>query len=136
MVLVGTTLQAFLAARSRGSLEHPVSPTPPCSSASLLKIFGYTKLCRKKPTGFNISIAKYSPTFLQAFAWIGHDLSQSALALLKNYTEPTKSVSGKSYPVVTAHKTIMEAMLVKIWIKAMLMGSTTSRNLAIISQES
>ncbi|KAJ7123608.1 hypothetical protein C8R44DRAFT_840549 [Mycena epipterygia] len=63
-------------------------------------------LLTKTPTGFNISIAKYSPTSLQAFSWIGRDLSGSVLALLKNYTDPSKSVSGKSYPVVTANMTL------------------------------
>ncbi|KAJ7110578.1 hypothetical protein C8R44DRAFT_633913 [Mycena epipterygia] len=60
---------------------------------------------KKTLTGFNISVPQYNPASLQAFSWIGHDLSASALALLKCYTDPSKNVSGKSYPVVTANMT-------------------------------
>ncbi|KAJ7490657.1 hypothetical protein FB451DRAFT_1552296 [Mycena latifolia] len=69
-----------------------------------LENFWTRNTLKKMPTGFNISIPKYSPTSpsRQAFTWVGHDVAESALALLKNYTDPSKSVSGKSYPVVTA----------------------------------
>ncbi|KAJ7092098.1 hypothetical protein C8R43DRAFT_908204 [Mycena crocata] len=59
----------------------------------------------KTSMGFNISIPKYSPTSLQAFVWITHHVRESALALLKNYDNPAKSVSGKAYPVVTKNMT-------------------------------
>ncbi|KAJ7101846.1 hypothetical protein C8R43DRAFT_1047739 [Mycena crocata] len=62
----------------------------------------------KTPTGFNISIPKYNPASLQAFSWITHDVREAALALLKNYDNPSKSVSGKAYPVVTANMTYPE----------------------------
>jgi hypothetical protein len=79
---------------------------------------------KKTDTGFTISVPKYSPTSLQAFSWVGHDVGQSALALLKNYTDPSKNVSGKVYPVVTAQMTFpdLAAMIAKgasqpaIWI--------------------
>ncbi|KAJ7490655.1 hypothetical protein FB451DRAFT_1552294 [Mycena latifolia] len=60
---------------------------------------------KKTPTGFNISIPKYSPTSRQAFTWVGHDVAESALVLFKSYSDSSKSVSGKSFPVVTAEMT-------------------------------
>lgn len=33
--------------------------------------------------------------------WITHDLGRAAVALITNYTDPTKSVLGRSYPVVS-----------------------------------
>jgi len=59
---------------------------------------------KKTSTGFNISIP-YSPTSLQAFTWVQHDVGESILALLKSYTDPSKNISGKSYPVIAAHMT-------------------------------
>ncbi|KAJ7765277.1 NmrA-like domain-containing protein [Mycena metata] len=61
---------------------------------------------KKTSTGFNITLPKYSPTAVSAFTWIGHDLGEAALAVLKNYEDPSKEVSGKSYPVVTAQLTL------------------------------
>ncbi|KAJ7751739.1 hypothetical protein DFH07DRAFT_825976 [Mycena maculata] len=52
-------------------------------------------------TGFDISIP-YNPTSLQRFTWVQHDVGEAVLALLKSYTDPSKSVSGKTYPVITA----------------------------------
>ncbi|KAF7364729.1 NmrA domain-containing protein [Mycena venus] len=70
---------------------------------------------KKTPSGFNISIPKYSPTALQAFTWVGHDVSESTLAMLKSYTDPSKNISGKSYPVITATMsyTDLAAMIAK-----------------------
>ncbi|KAJ6453069.1 NAD(P)-binding protein [Mycena sanguinolenta] len=72
------------------------------------------KLLKETPTGFNISIP-YSPTALQAFTWVEHDVSESALALFKSYTDTFKAVSGKSYPIVTAMMSFPElaAMIAK-----------------------
>ncbi|KAJ7912405.1 NAD(P)-binding protein [Mycena leptocephala] len=71
---------------------------------------------KKTDTGFTISVPKYSPTSLQAFSWVGHDVGQSALALLKSYSDPSKNVSGKAYPVVTAQMTFpdLAAMIAKV----------------------
>ncbi|KAJ7123619.1 hypothetical protein C8R44DRAFT_875803 [Mycena epipterygia] len=73
------------------------------------------RLLKKTPTGFNISVPNYNPTSLEAFSWIGNDLGESVLALLKSYTDSTKSVLGKSYPVVTANMTFpgLAAMISK-----------------------
>ncbi|KAJ7732073.1 hypothetical protein DFH07DRAFT_968556 [Mycena maculata] len=59
---------------------------------------------KKTATGFDISIA-YSPTSLQSFTWVQHDLGEAALTLLKAYIDPAKDVSGKVYPLVIATMT-------------------------------
>ncbi|KAJ7900903.1 hypothetical protein B0H13DRAFT_1622162 [Mycena leptocephala] len=63
------------------------------------------KNMKKTDSGFNITIPKYSPTARQSFTWVGNDVGESALALLKHYTDPSKNISGKAYPVVTANMT-------------------------------
>ncbi|KAJ7777575.1 hypothetical protein DFH07DRAFT_731225, partial [Mycena maculata] len=57
----------------------------------------------KTPTGFNITVVNFSATDRQAFTWVGSDVPAAVLALLKNYTDPSKNVSGKTYPIVTAN---------------------------------
>ncbi|KAJ7094241.1 hypothetical protein C8R43DRAFT_1092448 [Mycena crocata] len=59
-------------------------------------------LLKKTATGFSVTMPHSRPTDLQTFSWIERDLPAAALALLKNYTDPTKNVSGKSYPIVNA----------------------------------
>ena len=66
------------------------------------------KTMKKTDTGFNISIPTYSPTARQSFTWVGNDVGESTLALLKNYTDSSKNISGKAYPVVTANMTFPE----------------------------
>ncbi|KAJ7445533.1 hypothetical protein B0H11DRAFT_2341019 [Mycena galericulata] len=63
---------------------------------------------KKTASGFDMNIANYSPSSLAALTWVQHDVGESALALLKNYTDHSKSVSGRSYPVVTASMTYPE----------------------------
>ncbi|KAF8190669.1 hypothetical protein K438DRAFT_1970967 [Mycena galopus ATCC 62051] len=58
---------------------------------------------KKTDNGFNITVPKYTPTAGQSFSWVGHDVGESTLALLKNYSDASKSISGKAYPVVTAN---------------------------------
>jgi hypothetical protein len=62
-------------------------------------------MLRETVIGFDICVPKYSPTACMSFTWVEHDVSESALALLKSYTDPAKNVLGKSYPVVTASMT-------------------------------
>lgn len=62
---------------------------------------------KKTATGFDIPVP-YSPTAKQAFTWVSKDVSDSVVALLKNYTDPSNSVSGKAYPVVTEAITFPE----------------------------
>jgi hypothetical protein len=60
---------------------------------------GYMK---KTDTGFEIPVPNYSPSATQSFTWIANDLGPSVLALLKNYSDPTKAVLGNAFPVVAA----------------------------------
>ncbi|KAJ7776282.1 hypothetical protein B0H16DRAFT_1712658 [Mycena metata] len=60
---------------------------------------------KKTDTGFDMAVPRYSATALEAWTWVGHDVGQAALALFKNYTDPSKNISGKVYPVVTAELT-------------------------------
>ncbi|KAJ7621867.1 hypothetical protein DFH06DRAFT_1340870 [Mycena polygramma] len=60
---------------------------------------------QKTATGFSITVPKYSPTQLEAWTWVEHDVGESVLVLFKSYTDPSKNVSGRSYPVVTANLT-------------------------------
>ncbi|KAJ7705014.1 hypothetical protein B0H17DRAFT_1002865 [Mycena rosella] len=59
-------------------------------------------LLKKTATGFDVAVPNYSATDRQAFTWVEHDVPAATLALLKNYTDPSKKVSGKSYPIVNA----------------------------------
>ncbi|KAJ7683468.1 hypothetical protein B0H17DRAFT_941907 [Mycena rosella] len=63
------------------------------------------KLLKKTETGFNIAIPKFSREALHNWTWVTRDVGASVLALLKNYDDPTKAVSGKVYPVITASLT-------------------------------
>ncbi|KAJ7705017.1 NAD(P)-binding protein [Mycena rosella] len=57
---------------------------------------------KKTDTGFDIAIPYYTTTNVQAFTWVKREVPSAVLTLLKNYTDPSKSISGKSYPVITA----------------------------------
>ncbi|KAF7345252.1 NmrA domain-containing protein [Mycena sanguinolenta] len=63
---------------------------------------------RKTSTGFNISIPKYSPDAQANFTWISRDLAAASLAVFKSYTDPSKDISGRVYPVITATMTLPE----------------------------
>ncbi|KAJ7445321.1 hypothetical protein FB451DRAFT_1148856 [Mycena latifolia] len=55
----------------------------------------------KTDTGYTIPIPKYGPEDTQSATWVAHDLGASAVALLSNYTDPSKGVLGKSFPVIS-----------------------------------
>ncbi|KAJ7214058.1 hypothetical protein GGX14DRAFT_696766 [Mycena pura] len=57
---------------------------------------------KKTDSGFDVAIPQYKVGDREAFTWAERDLPAAALALLKNYTDPSKKISGKSYPVVNA----------------------------------
>jgi len=57
---------------------------------------------KKTATGYDVAIPNFKPTDRQSFAWISRDVPAAALALLKNYTDPSKQINGKAYPVVCA----------------------------------
>ncbi|KAJ6592504.1 hypothetical protein B0H19DRAFT_1215325 [Mycena capillaripes] len=59
----------------------------------------------KTDTGYTIPIPKYGPEDEQAGTWVAHDLGISAVALLNNYSDASKGVLGKSYPVISARFT-------------------------------
>ncbi|KAJ7456731.1 NAD(P)-binding protein [Mycena galericulata] len=59
-------------------------------------------LLKKTATGFDVSIVNYSASDRQAFTWVERDVPAVVLALLKNYTDAAKGVSGKVYPIVNA----------------------------------
>ncbi|KAJ7696684.1 hypothetical protein B0H17DRAFT_1197792 [Mycena rosella] len=63
----------------------------------------YGPLLRKTHTGFDIAVPKFSATDRDAFTWVQRDIPAAVLALLNNYTDPSKNISGKSYPVVNAN---------------------------------
>ncbi|KAJ7473825.1 hypothetical protein B0H11DRAFT_2036127 [Mycena galericulata] len=62
---------------------------------------------RPAPTspGFTLTVAKYTPTALEAHTWVARDVGEAALTLLTNYTDPAKlkEISGRAYPVVMAN---------------------------------
>ncbi|KAJ6595510.1 hypothetical protein DFH09DRAFT_142066 [Mycena vulgaris] len=56
---------------------------------------------QKTETGYTIPIAKYGPEDPQEATWITRDLGAAAVALLSNYTDPTKEILGKGFPVIS-----------------------------------
>ncbi|KAJ7111452.1 hypothetical protein C8R44DRAFT_677898 [Mycena epipterygia] len=56
---------------------------------------------KKTPTGFELAVGNYSATAKASQTWVKRDVGQAVLALLKNYTDQSKSVAGKSYPIMS-----------------------------------
>ncbi|KAJ7187414.1 NAD(P)-binding protein [Mycena filopes] len=59
-------------------------------------------------TGYTIPIPNFGSDLVQAFTWAARDMGQSALALLTHYQDPSKSILGKAYPVVSFRCTYPE----------------------------
>ncbi|KAJ7366507.1 hypothetical protein DFH08DRAFT_1003555 [Mycena albidolilacea] len=59
-------------------------------------------LVTKTDNGYDIAVPILKATDLQSYAWIARDVPATALALLKNYTDPAKKINGKTYPIVSA----------------------------------
>jgi hypothetical protein len=55
---------------------------------------------KKTDNGYEIAFPILKPTDLESFVWVSRDVPAAALALLKNYTDPTKQINGKTYPIV------------------------------------
>ncbi|KAJ7451348.1 hypothetical protein FB451DRAFT_1525714 [Mycena latifolia] len=55
----------------------------------------------KTDTGYTLPIPKFGPEDMQSATWVAHDLGASAVALLSNYTDTSKGVLGKSFPVIS-----------------------------------
>jgi hypothetical protein len=62
---------------------------------------------QKTDTGYVLPIPKYNPTSMQSFTWT-RDIGLAAAALLRNYSDPSKGVLGKAFPVVTGIMTYLE----------------------------
>ncbi|KAJ7124018.1 hypothetical protein C8R43DRAFT_1031564 [Mycena crocata] len=58
------------------------------------------QLLKKTPTGFDIAVPHYGIADREAFTWVERDVPAVTLALLKGYTDSSKKISGKSYPIV------------------------------------
>ncbi|KAJ6479668.1 hypothetical protein C8R45DRAFT_1005759 [Mycena sanguinolenta] len=59
-------------------------------------------LLKKTDTGYDISVPICNAAAVASYAWISRDVPAAVLALLNNYTDPTKEINGKAYPVVNA----------------------------------
>jgi len=65
-------------------------------------------LMQKTSTGFDFSVPHLKATDHQAFTWVERDVPAVTLALLKNYSDPSKKISGKTYPIVNGNITYAE----------------------------
>ncbi|KAJ7690354.1 hypothetical protein B0H17DRAFT_1201700 [Mycena rosella] len=77
-------------------------------TGGFLENYWHYGLLRKTPTGFDVAVPNFASTDRQAFTWVQRDIPTAVLALLKNYTDFSKNISGKScryssYPVVNAN---------------------------------
>ncbi|KAJ7131946.1 hypothetical protein C8R46DRAFT_1327080 [Mycena filopes] len=66
-----------------------------------LENFWIYDLLKKTDKGYTFAVPIPSTVPVQ-LAWIGRDVPAAALALLKNYPDPSKDINGKEYPVVNA----------------------------------
>jgi len=57
-------------------------------------------LLKKTASGYDVAVPHFSTTDRQAFTWVEQAVPATVLALLKNYTDPSKNISGKTYPIV------------------------------------
>ncbi|KAF7345335.1 NmrA domain-containing protein [Mycena sanguinolenta] len=71
----------------------------------LENLYSGSPLTKKRHNGYEISVPIIKPTDILSFAWITRDVPTAALALLKNYTDSTKDIIGKTYPVVSVNTT-------------------------------
>ncbi|KAJ6540242.1 hypothetical protein B0H10DRAFT_2138210 [Mycena sp. CBHHK59/15] len=67
-----------------------------------LENFWTFKLLRKTDTGMTVAVPKYQPGTVEGMTWVTRDVGPSVLGLLKHYDNPSKDVSGKEYPILTA----------------------------------
>ncbi|KAJ7708352.1 hypothetical protein B0H17DRAFT_917387 [Mycena rosella] len=68
----------------------------------------YWKCLTQIATGYDYSVPIITANTRQAFTWAEREVPAVTLALLKNYTEPSKNISGNSYPIVNAIMTFAE----------------------------
>ncbi|KAJ7293782.1 hypothetical protein C8J57DRAFT_1269982 [Mycena rebaudengoi] len=80
--------------------------------------FGFLQ---KKEDGYILPVPKFTAESLQNFTWSSRDIGAAVLALAKNYSDSSKGVLGKTYPIVMARvtypelaKTISQALGVEV----------------------
>ncbi|KAJ6463609.1 hypothetical protein C8R47DRAFT_1057797 [Mycena vitilis] len=76
--------------------------------SAFLENFWTQPWLKKTATGLDIGIPILKPTDRESFVWVSRDVPAAALALFKNYTDPSKEINGKAFPVVTATLTVGE----------------------------
>lgn len=54
---------------------------------------------KKATTGFDLNVPHLA-TDKAAFTWVERDIPAVVLALLQNYSDPSKNIWGKTYPIV------------------------------------
>ncbi|KAJ7362515.1 hypothetical protein DFH08DRAFT_323880 [Mycena albidolilacea] len=67
----------------------------------------WTFALQKTDTGYIIPVPNYTAEATQTFTWT-RDIGSAAVALLRNYADPSKNILGKAFPVVTAIMTYPE----------------------------
>ncbi|KAJ7712362.1 hypothetical protein B0H16DRAFT_1625165 [Mycena metata] len=60
-------------------------------------------LLNRTVKGFDMAVPLFRVADRAAFTWVERDLAAVVLALLTNYTDPSKNISGKVYPIVNAN---------------------------------
>ncbi|KAF7364725.1 NmrA domain-containing protein [Mycena venus] len=65
-------------------------------------------LLKKTDAGFDVAVPHFSTTDRQAFTWVEQTVPTTVIALLKNYTDPSKKISGKTYPIVNDNMSYAE----------------------------
>ncbi|KAJ7770036.1 hypothetical protein B0H16DRAFT_1411184 [Mycena metata] len=63
---------------------------------------------KKTDTGYDVALPQFPATSLQNFVWVERDLPAATITLLKNYTDASKGILGKEYPVITGRMTYAE----------------------------
>ncbi|KAJ7826938.1 hypothetical protein B0H13DRAFT_2290372 [Mycena leptocephala] len=87
------------AALQTGCASQPsIAPSAPLAFALCHRRLGSLQ---KTDTCYIIPVPKYGLNDIQSATWVGYDLGAAALALLTNYTDASKGVLSKSYPVVS-----------------------------------
>ncbi|KAK7048079.1 NmrA domain-containing protein [Favolaschia claudopus] len=67
--------------------------------------------------GYVMAYPILKPTDLESYAWIARDVPAAVLVILKHYTDSTKEINGKIYPIVNA--TIPGTKLAELATKAL-----------------
>ncbi|KAJ7808678.1 hypothetical protein B0H14DRAFT_2460902 [Mycena olivaceomarginata] len=70
---------------------------------AFLENFWKLNILKKTDKGFDIAIPHFRATDCQAFTWTKQAVPATILALLRNYTDPSKNISGNTYPIVNAN---------------------------------